>query len=152
MKQIVVINVSNQDLPIPELRQILPAGTIDERYILPYDIAIKYKKFLYPVMVIDPEYEMREPATLGNENKFYSTPISEVPKFDINELKKEKKKKEVKPLTGKKISKKKREQISNNMSIFKRKNVKKQEIDNGQNTNDGANEDLYQDGVGCSDN
>jgi len=59
MKQIIVINISNRDLPIPELKQVLPAGTIDQKYVLPYDIAVKYKQFLYPIQVIDPEAEIK---------------------------------------------------------------------------------------------
>lgn len=153
MKQVVVINVSNQDLRIHELRQILPAGSIDERFVLPLDIAVKYKQFLYPVAVIDPEYEIRDMSTVNNEFRIQSPDvITEAPRFDLNELSIVKKSK---PLEGKKISKKKRKIISTDVKITKRKNSvkKKQEIDeNGQNSNTGTDENLYQDDVGCSDN
>jgi len=51
----VVVNISNRDVRIPELRQILPGGAINERFVLPYEIAIKYKQYLHPVAIIDPK-------------------------------------------------------------------------------------------------
>ena len=50
----VVINISKTDLRIPELKQILPCGHLEERFVLPFDIAMKYKQFLHPLAVIDP--------------------------------------------------------------------------------------------------
>lgn len=60
MKYAVVINVSKRALRIPELRQVVPVGSLDEKYVLPYDIAIKYKQFLRPVFYIDTELEKKK--------------------------------------------------------------------------------------------
>ena len=60
---VVVINVTNKDLLIPELKQKIPGGHIDEKFVLPYEIAKRYKQFLYPVAKIDPDLQ-EKPVTM----------------------------------------------------------------------------------------
>ena len=47
----VVVNITNKDLKIAEIRSIVPAD--GREYILPYEIAIKYKAYLRPVQMQD---------------------------------------------------------------------------------------------------
>ena len=47
----VVVNITNKDLKIPEIRSIVPAD--GKQYILPYDVAIKYKHALAPIQMQD---------------------------------------------------------------------------------------------------
>jgi len=47
----VVINKSGMPLPIPELQRVLPSD--GKQYVLPYEIAIKYKGYLTPVQMSD---------------------------------------------------------------------------------------------------
>lgn len=56
----VVVNISGKDLKIKELRQTVPAD--GKKYILPYNIAIRYKKYLKPVQLSDsPPEEYNKP-------------------------------------------------------------------------------------------
>jgi len=89
----VVINISNKDLRIPELKKILPGGGLQERYVLPYNIAIKYKQFLHPVAIIDPDHQ-DEPIK-ENKNKTVKKKKT---------IKKKVVKKKKKPLAGVRIS------------------------------------------------
>ena len=47
----VVVNITNKDLKIPEIRSIVPAD--GKKYIVPYDVAINYKWALSPVQMSD---------------------------------------------------------------------------------------------------
>jgi hypothetical protein len=47
----VVVNITNKDLKIPEIRSIVPAD--GKKYILPHEIAVKYKAYLKPVQMSD---------------------------------------------------------------------------------------------------
>jgi hypothetical protein len=47
----VVQNISGKDLKIPEIRSIVPAD--GKKYIVPYEVAIKYKQYLKPIQLSD---------------------------------------------------------------------------------------------------
>jgi hypothetical protein len=53
LKYAVVYSTIMTDLFIPELKQKIPGLSVDKKFILPLEIALKYKKFLYPVKIID---------------------------------------------------------------------------------------------------
>ncbi len=53
MKYVNVVNVSNEDVNIPELQRVIPAGTIDAVHTLPWDVAINYKRYFHPIGYYD---------------------------------------------------------------------------------------------------
>lgn len=57
----VVQNISGTDLSIPEIRSVVPAD--GKKYILPYEIAIRYKQYLKPVQLSDTPFTPAQPST-----------------------------------------------------------------------------------------
>lgn len=51
VRELVVKNLSGVDLQIVELKRIVPAD--GKMYVLPHDIALKYQKYLIPIMFVE---------------------------------------------------------------------------------------------------
>jgi len=57
----VVVNITNEDLKIPEIRSIVPAD--GKNYIIPYEIAIRYKHALKPIQMSDDPSPIEEDSS-----------------------------------------------------------------------------------------
>jgi hypothetical protein len=125
MKQVVVVNVSNKDLPIPELRKIVPAGLIDEKYVLPYDVAIKYKQYLYPVGIIEEQKDIKL-IPKGEDNK-----VDYVEKLSDVELEQKRLEEEDKIKTKELLKKKRLENLAKGRKRKKLETSKQKETVNG---------------------
>ena len=66
----VVVNITNADLRIPEIRSIVPAD--GKHYIIPYEIAIRYKHALSPIQMAD------EPAPIPASSEPLTNQIHEM--------------------------------------------------------------------------
>jgi len=76
----VVINKSGINLQIPELRKIVPSD--GKPYILPYEVAIKYKGYLTPVQLSDEII----PQPTKNENNQKQTTVEDLKKESVPEI------------------------------------------------------------------
>lgn len=142
MKYVVFINVSNEDVPIPELQKVIPAGTIDAQYTLPWDVAINYKQFFRPIGFYEVNDVPIQPRSVEDIKKELEAELRKELEAKIKEelsakLVKEKVKTEKLEQELIKVKKKPLRQVKVDRDLLKQKKEQdKLEKLNGKNSND----------------